>query len=211
MRRAVLFDVDGTLVDSMANLRRVWDAWADHHGLDRDSVWTCAKRTVPMETFAQVAPERDAPECLAVLHELEDEDARNGRYTAFPAAKTLLRELPPDSWAVVTGNYAHRVRMRFDRLALPLPRVLVDAASVQQGKPDPEGYLLAAEQLGRAPGDCLVVEDSHAGAQAAISAHMTVWTVNGAAAIPSVHRHYPSLAAAVPDIRTWLRSHEPMA
>jgi len=139
-----LFDVDGTLVDSMSNLRRVWRSWADHYGLDGERVWEC------------------------------------------------------EAWGVVTGNYRHRTLMRFGRLGLPVPRVLVDASSVRKGKPGPEGYLAAAQELGHAAADCLVIEDSAAGVEAGVRARMTVWSV-GAIAVDGAHRHYQSLEAAGPD------------
>ena len=203
MSRAVLFDVDGTLVDSMANLRHVWRGWAEHYGLDGERVWACAKRTAPLATFAEVAPDQDPADCIAKLHELEDEDARSGDYSAFPTAAELLWTLPADGWGVVTSNYRHRTLMRFDRLGLPAPRVLVDAASVRHGKPDPEGYLAAAHALGRAAADCLVIEDSPSGVEAGVRARMTVWSV-GATAVDNAHRHHQSLEAAVADIRDWL-------
>jgi mannitol-1-/sugar-/sorbitol-6-phosphatase len=200
----VLFDVDGTLLDSMPNLRRVWSAWADRHGCDPDVVWECAMRTVPLETFAEVAPGREAAECLAVLHELEDEDAREGECRAFAGAEGLLRDLPSGSWAVVTSNYAHRIELRFSRLGLPRPEVLVDAAGVVRGKPFPDPFLLAAEHLGIVPQNCLVVEDSPAGVQAALSAGMTVWAVNARASSSAAHSVYPTLDAAAPAIHAWL-------
>jgi hypothetical protein len=149
--RAVLLDVDGTLLDNLANQRRVWGAWADRFALDADAVFACALRTTPRETFAQVAPDRDPGDCLAVLHEIEDHDARAGSYTAFAGARKLLRRLPPDAWAVVTSNYAHRVAIRFERLGLPRPPVVIDAEAVARGKPDPQGYIRAAAELGVAP------------------------------------------------------------
>jgi mannitol-1-/sugar-/sorbitol-6-phosphatase len=204
VRRAVLIDVDGTLVDSMPNLRRVWEAWADRHGLDREVVWECATRTIPMETFAEVAPDRDAAACLAVLHSLEDGDARGGDCRAFAGARELLRDLPPGRWALVTSNYAHRVRLRFGRLDLPLPEVLVDAAGVDRGKPHPDAFLAAAGRLGTTPQSCLVVEDSHAGVRAGLAAAMTVWAVNAGAPNSLAHREYPTLEAAAPAIRAWV-------
>jgi sugar-phosphatase len=205
--RAVLFDVDGTLLDVLANLRGVWQEWAERFALDGDAVYACALRTTPRETFAQVAPDRDPDECLAVLHELEDHDARVGSYAAFAGARELLRRLPPDGWAVVTSNYAHRVAIRFQRLGLPRPAVVIDAEAVARGKPDPEGYIAAAEQLGVAPERCLVCEDGEAGIRAGVAAGMTVWAVNAGATSPLAHRCYPTLDQATADIHSWLRAH----
>ncbi|MFF5979225.1 HAD family hydrolase [Streptomyces olindensis] len=199
----VLFDVDGTLIDAVSNQRRVWETWATHHGLDADEVYRVALRTRPMETFAQVAADHDPSACLALLHELEDEDVRSGAYTAFHGASELLHGLPPDAWALVTSNYEHRVRGRFERTGLPVPEVIVDAAAVAEGKPSPVPYLQAAARLGAEPADCLVIEDAPSGVRSGLRAGMTVWGVNAAAAVEGVHRHFDSLREAVPHIMAW--------
>jgi sugar-phosphatase len=196
----VLFDVDGTLIDAVGNQRRVWATWAERYGLDADEVYQVALRTRPVETFAQVAADRDPGECLATLHELEDEDVRSGVYAAFDGASELLQGLPPRSWALVTSNYEHRVRGRFLRTGLPVPGVIVDAAAVEEGKPSPVPYLRAAGRLGADPKDCLVIEDAPSGVQSGRRAGMTVWGVNAAAAVEGVHRHFASLRQAVPHI-----------
>ncbi|MFI6642118.1 HAD family hydrolase [Streptomyces sp. NPDC050504] len=198
--RRVLFDVDGTLIDALANQRRVWHAWAAPHGLDGEAVYRTALRTRPLETFAEVAPGLDPAACLAAFHALEDEDVRTGTYAAFDGAADLLRALPAGAWALVTSNYEHRVRGRFARTGLPLPEVLVDAAAVPEGKPSPVPYLRAAELLAADPRDCLVVEDTASGAAAGVRAGMTVWTVNAPDPVPGAHRHFASLRDAAPQI-----------
>jgi sugar-phosphatase len=198
--RYVLFDVDGTLIDAVSNQRRVWAAWAERYGLDAEKVYKVALRTRPTETFGQVAPDRDPSECLAALHELEDEDVRSGFYTAFEGAAELLRALPPGSWALVTSNYEHRVRGRFRRTGLPMPDVIVDATAVDEGKPSPAPYLRAAAILSAAPEDCLVIEDAPTGVQSGLRAGMTVWGVNTPTAVEGVHRHFGSLREAVPAV-----------
>ncbi|MFC8918358.1 HAD-IA family hydrolase [Streptomyces sp. NPDC057116] len=210
-RRFVLLDVDGTLIDAVDNQRRVWGVWAGRYGLDADEVHRVALRTRPMETFAQVAPDQDPAECLAALHELEDDDVRNGVYAAFDGAAELLGALPAASWALVTSNYEHRVRGRFARTGLPVPHVVVDAVAVEEGKPSPAPYLLAAEQLGARPEDCLVIEDAASGVEAGLRAGMTVWGVNAAVAVVGVHRHFASLREAVPDILAFARPEGPAA
>lgn len=198
--RHVLFDVDGTLIDAVANQRRVWETWAARHGLDPVAVHRVALRTRPLETFAEVAPEQDPQACLAALHELEDEDVRSGVYAAFDGAAELLSGLPSGRWALVTSNYAHRVRGRFARTGLPVPGVVVDAACVEEGKPSPVPYLLAAERLGARPQDCLVIEDAPSGVESGLRAGMTVWGVNTPAPVDGVHRHFTSLREAVPAV-----------
>lgn len=192
----VLFDVDGTLIDALDNQRRVWETWAEWYGLNPLEVYEVALRTRPIDTFAQVAPHRDPHACLALLHELENEDVRSGAYAAFDGATGLLNGLRPGSWALVTSNYEHRVRARFARTGLPVPDVIVDAAAVDQGKPSPVPYLFAAELLGARPESCLVIEDAQSGVQAGLSAGMTVWSVNSADGISGSHRHFERLLDA---------------
>ncbi|GFE27448.1 hypothetical protein Sliba_79010 [Streptomyces nigrescens] len=153
-----------------------------------------------LETFAAVSGNLDPHECLAALHELEDADVRSGVYAAFDGASELLRSLPTESWALVTSNYEHRVRGRFLRTGLPVPSVIVDAATVEEGKPSPVPYLRAAARLGAEPEDCLVIEDAPSGVQSGLQAGMTVWGVNAAVAVEGVHRHFDSLREAVPHI-----------
>ncbi|MEV8624024.1 HAD-IA family hydrolase [Streptomyces sp. NPDC051079] len=196
----VLFDVDGTLMDAVANQRRVWHAWAARYGLDGGEVYAVALRTRPVETFAAVAPGADPDECLALLHALEDEDVRTGTYSAFDGAAALLAALPEGRWGLVTSNYAHRVRGRFERTGLPVPELLVDAASVSEGKPSPVPYLRAAELLGADPADCLVIEDAPSGVRSGRAAGMTVWTVNTPEPAEGSHRHFATLAEAAPEI-----------
>jgi sugar-phosphatase len=205
-RRAVLFDVDGTLLDTLPNLRRVWAEWAARHGLDVESVGRIALVSHPPETFARVAPDLDPARCLEVLHEIEDEDARDGDYCAYRGASELLSELRPGSWGIVTGNYAYRVRIRFERLGLPLPQLIVDAGAVVRGKPHPDAYLLAARSLGCPAERCLALEDGESGIAAARSAGLTVWAVNATpdtAGAEDAHRIYPTLGAAAGDVLSW--------
>jgi sugar-phosphatase len=178
--RAVLLDVDGILIDAATNQRRVWALWAHAFGVDPNTTCEVALRTRPTETFAIVAPHHDPARCLQLLHQLEDQDAVTGSYTAFDGAATLLSRLQDQPWALVTSNYAHRVQVRFARTHLLEPPLIVDAEAVSRGKPDPEGYLLAARALGVDPEGCLVIEDSPSGVAAARAAGATVWVVNRA-------------------------------
>jgi sugar-phosphatase len=207
--RVVLLDVDGTLVDAVAGQRRIWGEWAVRFGLDPASVYEVALRTRPMDTAAEVLPGHDPAAVLAIFDELEDADAAHGEVLAIDGAERLLTALAAFAdrrWALVTSNARHRVARRFARLGLPLPSVIVDNAATGAGKPAPDPYLLAAEQLGVPAGDCLVIEDSPSGVAAGLAAGMTVWSVNREDPVPAAHRQYTALANAVGDILTFVGS-----
>ena len=127
--RAVLLDVDGTLVDAIAGQRRIWGAWAARFGLDPASVYEVALRTRPLDTAAEVLPGHDAAAAVALFDELEDADAASGEVLAIAGAAELLAGLEASGdrrWALVTSNAERRVARRFARLGLPLPSVIVD-------------------------------------------------------------------------------------
>lgn len=197
---AVLFDVDGTLVDAVANQRCIWAAWSERFGLDGDEVYALALRTRPVDTVAQLLPQAHRADALEHFNELEDADVRDGFYTAFHGAERMLRALDAGRCALVTANLRRRVEGRFHRLGLPVPEVIVDAETTARGKPHPDPYLAAAAALGVAPDRCLVVEDSPSGVAAGLAAGMTVWSVNGAAPVAGAHRHFPTLEDAAADV-----------
>lgn len=198
--RAVLLDVDCTLIDAVAGQRRIWGEWALHFGLDPATVYEVALRTRPMETATEVLPGHDAVAAAAFFDELEDAEAAHGEVLAIDGAERLLTALAGHRWALVTSNAERRVARRFARLRLPMPSVVVDNAATSTGKPDPEPYLFAAEQLDVKPFECLVIEDSPSGVAAGLAAGMTVWCVNRETPVPGVHRQFPTLVEALGEI-----------
>ena len=164
---AILFDMDGTLVDSRALVERMWLRWAERRGVSPDAILAVAHGRRTLETMQIVAPQFATPEEAARLDAEEEEEAReHGGETAVPGAAALLKALPADRWAIVTSAVADIARRRVAGVGLPVPHVLVGAADVTMGKPDPEGYLRAARALGFEAAHCLVVEDTPAGVQA---------------------------------------------
>lgn len=159
--RALLFDADGVLVDSDAIVEASWARWARRWGLEPDEVIaTIHGRRSADSVPLLIAPEHRA-EANADIDRSEIEDA--GGVTACPGARELLASLPAGSWAVVTSGTLALASARFAAAGLPAPAVWVTADDVPAGKPDPTGYRMAARALGVPVGECLVLEDSHAG------------------------------------------------
>ncbi len=168
--RAILFDLDGVLVDSTPAVERVWKGWAREHGLDPDYViqWAHGRRSI--ETIRRVAPEMDAAKENLKVERQEIEDLDGVR--AIEGAAELIASLPPDHWTVVTSATRELAKARMGYVHLPLPENAVTAEMVERGKPNPEPYLKGASVLGFAPAECLVIEDTAAGIAAAKSAGM---------------------------------------
>jgi sugar-phosphatase len=169
---AVLFDMDGTLVDSRACVERVWRSWCAAHELDSERLLAVSHGRQNRDTIRLVAPQLDTAEEVAALVRAE-EGCRDG-IVAVPGAGRLLRWLPATRWAVVTSAWRRLAEVRLDQAGLPLPEVLVTADETRRSKPDPEGYLTAAARLAVPPAACVVVEDAPAGIAAARAAGMRV-------------------------------------
>jgi HAD superfamily hydrolase (TIGR01509 family) len=173
---AVLLDLDGTLVDSDAAVARAWRTWARSHGLDPEAILAVSAGHPAAATIRRVAPhlgdgdvEREGRIQLALQYEdLGDVTAGAGAGVLLEALERL--RLP---WAVVTSADRRLARARLRAAGITAPK-LVTVEDVREGKPAPDGYLLAAERVGVEPARCLVVEDSTAGIEAGRRAGMPV-------------------------------------
>ena len=148
--RAVLFDLDGVLVDSTECVERTWREWATRHDLDPERVISLAHGRRAIETVRLVAPELSADAELTALANSEATTSE-GVYE-IAGARELLARLPAGSWAIVTSGIRAVAEFRLRYTGLPVPPVMVCADEITRGKPDPEGYLLAAARLGRSTG-----------------------------------------------------------
>lgn len=173
--QAIIFDVDGVLINSDPVAERHWRAWAERHGVDYGAIARIHHGRPTVETIRQVAPQLDAAQEAHQKESAEADDTDGLMF--YPGAPELLAKLPRDRWGVATSGTRRTVSLRFPHLGLPEPSVMVTADDVQQGKPAPDPYLLTAERLGVAPADCLVIEDAPAGVESAKAAGARVIAV----------------------------------
>jgi sugar-phosphatase len=172
--RAIVFDLDGVLVDSMPAIRAFWTEWAGKHGVNPEMVLAALHLTAE-ELIIKFAPSLDAnTEARATA---AGQAQMETGIVALEGARALIDTLPLGAWAVVTSGRRELALRHLALGQLPVPDVLVTAEDTPRGKPDPSGYLLAAEGLGIPPARCLAIEDSPAGVSAARSAGMAVLAV----------------------------------
>lgn len=191
--RALLLDMDGTLVHSTGEVETVWRLWCRRHRLDPEPVLAMCHGVRSREVIRTLAPQLDLAQEVALLDDLEIH--HTGQAEALAGARTLLASLPVERWALVTSASQRVARHRLRSAGLPLPALLVGAEDVEHGKPDPEPYLLAAERLGLAAADCLVFEDAPAGISSALRAGCRVVQVGGR------QRLSPGISALIQDWR----------
>jgi mannitol-1-/sugar-/sorbitol-6-phosphatase len=167
--RAVLFDMDGTLVDSTAVVEQVWGEFAARYGLDLAEILRTSHGVQARDTVTRFAPA--GANVAALTAELGAmERVRTDGIVALRGAARLLAALPPDAVALVTSADRVLADIRMEAAGLPMPAIAVTAELVTRGKPDPEGYLKAAANLGVDPADAVVFEDAPAGIAAGVAA-----------------------------------------
>ncbi|CAI2403378.1 Phosphatase YfbT [Serratia liquefaciens] len=187
--KGFLFDLDGTLVDSLPVVERAWVNWAKRRGVDPQDVLdfihgkqaiTSLRHFMPGESEAAIQQE------FLLLEQVEAQDTEG--VTALPGAAALLARLNQLDipWAIVTSGSIPVATARRNAGGLPQPEVFITAEQVKKGKPQPDAYLLGAERLGFAPQDCVVVEDAAAGILSGLAAGCQVIAVNAPADAPKL-------------------------
>ena len=168
--QAILFDMDGVLIDSAPAVERVWRVWALAHGFDPARVVALAHGRRSIETIRAVAPAMNAEKENIVVEQMEIDDKAG--VTALPGAADLLGQLPDERFAIVTSATRPLAVARLGYANLPVPRHIITADDVVNGKPSTEPYLKGAALLGFAASDCLVFEDTPAGISSARASAM---------------------------------------
>jgi sugar-phosphatase len=173
---AFLFDMDGTVLDSIAAANRIWTRWARAHGVAPEAVIAQMHGRPAAETVRRLGlPGLDADTEGARIN--REEATQLEGVVAIAGAAPFLHALPPERWALVTSANRELAAARLGAAGLPFPRVLVTSEDVAHGKPDPGCFLLAARRLGVAAAECLAWEDAAPGIAAAEAAGAAVMVV----------------------------------
>lgn len=175
MCKAILFDLDGTLVDSAARIQRLWQTWGQRHGIEPESIFKVVHGRRASEIIKLFAPHLPVENEVRELESDEISDM-NG-VQPYAGVLELLSGLLPEQWAIVTSGSRQVTEARLRYVKLPIPSVFITGDDVKLGKPAPDGYLLAAKQLRVHPTDCVVIEDAPAGVRAGKAAGMHVIAV----------------------------------
>ncbi|WP_182549083.1 HAD family hydrolase [Phyllobacterium myrsinacearum] len=189
---ALLFDMDGTLLNSLAAAERVWGDWARSKGLDVEAFLPTMHGVRGVDTIRRLGLPGVDPEAESAMIEQAEIDDVEG-IVAIPGAVAFLKSLPAESWAIVTSAPIVLAKRRLEAAGIPLPRIMVTAEDVSIGKPDPECYLLGARKLGVDIADCLVFEDAPAGIQAGEAAGAEVLVIT-ATQMHTVATHHTAIA-----------------
>lgn len=161
---ALLFDLDGVLINSTPAVSRVWRRWAVEHGFDSEEVVARAHGRPSIATIRDYLPDADhlAENRKVERAEIEDLDG----VLPLPGALDLLASLPEDRWTIVTSCTRPLAEVRIKAAGLPLPKTMITSNDIVNGKPHPEPYLKGAAALGFAATECIVFEDVPAGIRA---------------------------------------------
>ncbi|WP_438334530.1 sugar phosphatase [Edwardsiella tarda] len=189
--KGFLFDLDGTLVDSLPVVERSWINWAKRQGINPQQVLAFIHGKQAITSLRHFMPDADAArlqEEFEWLEELESRDTEG--IVAMPGAAELIATLQALQlpWGIVTSGSVPVAYARCKAAGLPKPAVFITAEQVQRGKPEPDAYLLGAQKLGLAPGACAVVEDAPAGILAGLTAGCQVIAVNAPAETPKLDK-----------------------
>ncbi|RFB96324.1 glycerol-3-phosphatase [Rhizobium leguminosarum bv. trifolii] len=186
---AFLFDMDGTLLNSIAVVERVWSEWARRHGFEPEVFLKTihgirASDVIRGLGLAGVDPAHEAD--LLLAEEMEDVSG----IVEIPDAVRFLSAIPDGKWAIVTSAPIELAVRRMAAAGIPMPNVIVSGGEVKSGKPSPEGYLLGASRLGVDPEKCLVFEDAVAGILAGEAAGADVAVITETHATPFETPHF---------------------
>jgi mannitol-1-/sugar-/sorbitol-6-phosphatase len=183
---AILFDLDGVLVDSLKVVERAWRRWAGEQKIPAEDVLAAVHGRTAREVIAEFAPHLDAAEQALLVSSYETQ--HRGDLAVVPGARECVALARQGRWAVVTSGTRTLATARLVVVGLPVPGIMITADDVTSGKPDPEPYRRAATALAVPAAECVVVEDAPMGVLAAKRAGMTVLAVATTHAVAALDR-----------------------
>lgn len=170
--KAILFDLDGTLIDSAARIRRLWQTWGERRGIEPESIFQVMHGRRAGEIIQMFTPHLNVDNEVQDVESDEVSDMHDVQ--AYEGALEILNSLSKEQWAIVTSGSRQVTEARLRHVKLPIPSVFITSENVKVGKPAPDGYLLAAQQLHVPPMECVIIEDAPAGVKAGKAAGMHV-------------------------------------
>jgi sugar-phosphatase len=173
--KAILFDLDGVLIDSTPAVARVWTGWARKKGFDPEEVVRAAHGRPSLTTIREYLPDANHQAENRVVEQAEIDDTDG--VVPLAGAAELLQSLPPGSWTIVTSCTRPLAEVRLRAAGLSIPHDMVTSTDIVHGKPHPEPFLKGAAVLGVLPEDCLVAEDAPAGIRAGKAARARVMAI----------------------------------
>lgn len=166
---AILFDMDGTLIDSTPGVLIAWDSFGREYGFDGAAAAHDGHGRRLTESLVEKC-NLETPEQIAAAILRFEEAVIDGGPIALPAAQALLSQIDAGSspsargWTIVTSATNVYTPKALSRTGIPVPAAgYVTADDVERGKPEPDPYLAGAARVGVDPKNCLVVEDAPSG------------------------------------------------
>jgi mannitol-1-/sugar-/sorbitol-6-phosphatase len=183
---ALLFDLDGVLIDSTPAVARVWTRWAIERGFDPAEVVERAHGRPSLSTIRELLPHADHEAENRIVERCEIEDLEG--VVPLPGVLALLASIPPTRWTIVTSCTRVLAEVRIRHAGLPIPQRFITSTDIVHGKPDPEPYVKAAALLGFPASECVVFEDAPAGIRSGKAAGAKVIAFRTTAAEPELRQ-----------------------
>lgn len=206
MNKAFLFDLDGVLIDSEGLYTGFWATTERDFPTGIENFAQKIKGTNLKSIMNYFSPE-DRPEILQRIYDFDS----HLTYEPFPDAENLLKILKDHGVRTALVTSSNSEKMEQFHKVLPQFKayfdVIVDGSMVMHGKPDPEGYKLAASALEIAPEDCIVVEDSLQGVMAGKNAGAQVWGLYTTLPRDIIAGQADRVFANVSEVLAFLRKH----
>lgn len=166
--KAFVFDLDGTLIDTIPLVEKFWHQFAREHGLDGEKILASSHGVRTIETMARWTPDRATPEHADDFERKLAEESEG--VSVLPGISTLLQKIPNGKWGICTGGNEYMAKKRLEQCDIQPPEAMVCGDMVSHGKPNPECYTRVIQELGFEPQDVIVFEDANSGVVSAVAA-----------------------------------------